>query len=146
MTTVTSLAPASASAGAPPPPRLAVRPLTASIGAELRGVDLRRPLDAATVAALRAAWLRHKVVFLPGQHLEPADQVRFARAFGPLTRAHPVVPGPLPEHPEVLVLDTWAAGDLAIWDNRTTMHYAAVDYGDAPRVMHRVTRRGDRPE
>jgi alpha-ketoglutarate-dependent taurine dioxygenase len=144
MTTVTPLAPASASAGAPPPPGLAVRPLTGSIGAELRGVDLRRPLDAATVAALRAAWLRHKVVFLPGQHLEPADQVRVARAFGPLTRAHPVVPGPLPEHPEVR--HTWAPGDLAIWDNRTTMHYAAVDYGDAPRVTHRVTLRGDRPE
>jgi alpha-ketoglutarate-dependent taurine dioxygenase len=140
MTTVTPLSPASASAGAPSPPGLAVRPLTASIGAELRGVALRRPLD----AALRAAWLRYKVVFLPGQHLEPADQVRVARAFGPLTRAHPVVPGPLPEHPEVR--HTWAAGDLAIWDNRTTMHYAAVDYGDAPRVMHRVTRRGDRLE
>ncbi len=37
----------------------------------------------------------------------------------------------------------WAPGDLAIWDNRATQHYAIDDYGDLPRVMHRVTISGD---
>lgn len=37
----------------------------------------------------------------------------------------------------------WAPGDLAIWDNRATQHYAIDDYGDLPRVMRRVTIRGD---
>ena len=33
----------------------------------------------------------------------------------------------------------WTPGDLAIWDNRATQHYAIDDYGDLPRRMHRVT-------
>jgi taurine dioxygenase len=37
----------------------------------------------------------------------------------------------------------WAPGDLAIWDNRATQHYAIDDYGDLPRVMRRVTIQGD---
>jgi alkyl sulfatase len=39
----------------------------------------------------------------------------------------------------------WAPGDLAIWDNRATQHYAIDDYGDLPRRMHRVTVAGDVP-
>lgn len=37
----------------------------------------------------------------------------------------------------------WALGDLVVWDNRTTQHYAIDDYGDLPRVMRRVTISGD---
>lgn len=32
----------------------------------------------------------------------------------------------------------WAVGDVAVWDNRATQHYAIKDYGDARRVMRRV--------
>ena len=39
----------------------------------------------------------------------------------------------------------WAPGDLAIWDNRATQHYAIDDYGDLPRQMHRITVAGDVP-
>src|SRR5487761_1125446 len=39
----------------------------------------------------------------------------------------------------------WAPGDLAVWDNRATQHYAIDDYGDLPRRMHRVTVAGDVP-
>jgi alpha-ketoglutarate-dependent taurine dioxygenase len=284
---------------------LDARPLTSSLGAEIHGVDLREPLAPSTVAELRQLWLRHKVVFVRDQHLEAHHQVAFAHAFGRLTRAHPVLPGAIVEHPEVLVLDSrvararpeyeptrarsrshgwhtdvtfvdtpptgsilaarqvpeaggdtlwadtqaayegldeplhrlvygltavhdgsrtfggflaagfpvewegdlrptlepvehpvvrthpetgarslfvnpeftshivglspresdalltvlyehmtvpeftvrwrWRAGDVAFWDNRTTMHYATQDYGDAHRIMHRVTLRGDRP-
>ncbi len=46
---------------------------------------------------------------------------------------------------EHLVRLRWHEGDLVFWDNRSTMHYAVRDYGDAPRVMQRVTLRGDRP-
>jgi len=47
--------------------------------------------------------------------------------------------------PEFLVRYRWTPGTLAMWDNRTTMHFGIYDYGDARRVMHRVILRGDRP-
>lgn len=37
----------------------------------------------------------------------------------------------------------WQAGDVAIWDNRATQHYAIDDYEGAHRVMRRVTLAGD---
>ncbi|QUH03225.1 TauD/TfdA family dioxygenase [Saccharopolyspora erythraea] len=39
----------------------------------------------------------------------------------------------------------WSDGDLAIWDNRATQHYAIADYDDLPRRLHRVTLAGDVP-
>lgn len=39
---------------------------------------------------------------------------------------------------------SWQAGDVAIWDNRATQHYAVNDYGDQPRVVRRVTIDGER--
>jgi alpha-ketoglutarate-dependent sulfate ester dioxygenase len=40
---------------------------------------------------------------------------------------------------------TWRDGDLAIWDNRATQHYAVADYDDLPRLLHRITIAGDIP-
>jgi alpha-ketoglutarate-dependent sulfate ester dioxygenase len=39
----------------------------------------------------------------------------------------------------------WQPGDLAIWDNRATQHYAVADYDDQYRVLNRVTLAGDIP-
>ncbi|KVM88114.1 TauD/TfdA dioxygenase family protein [Burkholderia stagnalis] len=39
----------------------------------------------------------------------------------------------------------WQEGDVAIWDNRATQHYAINDYGDARRVVRRATVHGDVP-
>jgi taurine dioxygenase len=37
----------------------------------------------------------------------------------------------------------WQPGDVVMWDNRCTMHYAVHDYGNQPRLMHRVALKGD---
>ena len=280
---------------------LEIEAIGGAAGALVHGVD-PRTVNADAVAAIRAALVERKVVFIRGAHLEPAELVAFARNFGDLTVAHPVMPG-LAEQPEVLEIDAmksredpryrdeyendtwhtdvtfmarpplgsllsarvvppaggdtvfadmdaayaslsaplrtlldgltavhdgrtefaaflrtnpdggtwegkqftvlepvvhpvvrthpesgrrslfvnptftthivelsrpesdallgflyqhaiaqehlvrwhWSAGDIAFWDNRSTMHYAVRDYGTAPRVMQRVTLRGDQP-
>jgi alpha-ketoglutarate-dependent sulfate ester dioxygenase len=40
---------------------------------------------------------------------------------------------------------TWRPGDVAVWDNRATQHYAAADYDDLPRQVHRITIAGPIP-
>ncbi len=39
----------------------------------------------------------------------------------------------------------WQVGDVAVWDNRATQHYAVNDYGDQPRLVRRITLDGDLP-
>ncbi|WP_375784850.1 TauD/TfdA dioxygenase family protein [Bradyrhizobium sp. Pha-3] len=47
--------------------------------------------------------------------------------------------------PENTVRWNWKEGDVAIWDNRATQHYAVNDYGDQRRVVRRATIDGDVP-
>jgi len=66
-------------------------PVAGSIGAEIRGVRLSGNLGAATVARLREALVRHKVLFFRDQHhLDDAGQEAFSALFGELQK-HPMV-------------------------------------------------------
>ncbi|MCP3420138.1 TauD/TfdA family dioxygenase [Bradyrhizobium brasilense] len=47
--------------------------------------------------------------------------------------------------PENTVRWNWKQGDVAIWDNRATQHYAINDYGDQHRVVRRATIDGEVP-
>jgi alpha-ketoglutarate-dependent taurine dioxygenase len=85
---------------------LEIEPLTGTLGAVVHGVDLTRPLSPEAAAGVRAAAVRHRVIFLRDQHITPGQQVAFARHFGSLTPAHPLVGGLDVEHPEVLQLDS----------------------------------------
>jgi taurine dioxygenase len=46
--------------------------------------------------------------------------------------------------PEMVLRHRWRPGDVLMWDNRATMHYATDDYGNVERKMRRVTIRGGR--
>jgi taurine dioxygenase len=70
------------------------------IGAEIRGVDLTRPLTPAEVQAIRMALLQWKVVFFREQFLDHRQQIAFARHFGELTPGH-VVFGNDDTYPEI---------------------------------------------
>ena len=80
-----------------------VTPLTAAIGADVAGVDLRAPLDDDTVAAVRAALLRHLVLFFRDQPLSDEEHLAFALRFGPLSV--PPLATKYQDRPTVTVLD-----------------------------------------
>jgi len=64
----------------------AVRPLSPRFGAEVVGLDLRRPLDAATRRAVYNAFVRHHVLAFRDQRLDEAQQIAFSEQFGTLER------------------------------------------------------------
>ncbi len=49
------------------------------------------------------------------------------------------------QRPEFSCRFRWKPGAVAFWDNRATLHYALDDYGQALRIAHRVTLKGDHP-
>ncbi|WP_186211882.1 TauD/TfdA dioxygenase family protein [Burkholderia gladioli] len=49
------------------------------------------------------------------------------------------------EKPQFTVRWHWSNGDVALWDNRCTMHTAVDDYGAGRRFARRVCVRGDVP-
>lgn len=80
-----------------------IRPLTACIGAEIQGLDLRETLPDETIASLEEALLTHLVLFFRDQDITPEQHIAFSRRFGELL-VHPF--GPVhPEYPEIIVLD-----------------------------------------
>ena len=79
--------------------RFEVTPLSPTIGAELRGLDLAN-LDDATFADVRRAWLEYKVIFLREQTCTADQQMGFARRFGEL-EVHPFLPANT-DHDEII--------------------------------------------
>ena len=80
--------------------------LTGTLGAVIDDIDVASALSDADVEAIRAALVAHRVIFFRNQNITPTEQVNFARRFGELTPAHPLVGGLDDAHPEVLVLDS----------------------------------------
>ncbi|HTW26182.1 MAG TPA: TauD/TfdA family dioxygenase [Acetobacteraceae bacterium] len=71
---------------------LEIRPVAGRIGAEIAGIQLSGALPDATVLAIHAALLRHRVLFFRGQHhLDDAEQQAFGHRFGALV-PHPTTP------------------------------------------------------
>jgi taurine dioxygenase len=65
------------------PATFALRPLSPALGAEISGIDLRDPIDAALKGKLLDVWHEHLVILLHDQVLDEDAQVRFAETFGP---------------------------------------------------------------
>jgi taurine dioxygenase len=82
---------------------LSIRPLTPTVGAEIVGVDLRRPLSHGEVDAIEEALLAHGVLFFRGQDITPEQQIAFARQMGPVSIS-PIAPR-YGTDPELVVLD-----------------------------------------
>ncbi len=77
-----------------------VRPIAGALGAEVRGVNLARPLANRTFAEIHQALLDHAVIVFREQDLSVEQYMDFGRRFGPLIQ-YAFSKG-LPDHPEVL--------------------------------------------
>ena len=82
---------------------LEISKMTSSIGAEVFGVDLSKPLDEAVFAEIRSALLAHLVLVFRAQFLDPDQHVAFARQFGEMH--YSAVPTAHGGPPEINVLD-----------------------------------------
>ena len=80
-----------------------IRLLSTPIGVEIRGVDLRAPLDGETFAQVRRAWEENCIALFRDQHLDEMDQVQFAARFGELGVAvNDLDPAKGGNHPAIL--------------------------------------------
>jgi taurine dioxygenase len=103
-------------AGATTKQAVEIVPLTLHIGAEIRGVDLTKPLPPDQVKQVRDAFLKWKVVFFRNQHLDHAQHVAMARQFGEPTIGHAVF-GHVEGYPEIYSV----AKNRTANENRTAM-------------------------
>ncbi|WP_395311946.1 TauD/TfdA dioxygenase family protein [Mycobacterium sp. AMU20-3851] len=83
-----------------------IAPVAGQIGADVAGVDLRRPLTAQQVADIRAALHRFKVLFFHDQQIGHAEQIAFTSRFGVVTPSHPYDDEAPEGFPEILAVDS----------------------------------------
>ena len=111
-----------------------VTPLSKALGAEITDLDLRKPLDEATVKAIRDAFDQHIFVVFREQELSEDDQLRAAGYFGKVhIRRKPVTtrdPGGAFDTPFMLVTNIvengksiGVFGDGEMWFHHDTSYY-----------------------
>jgi len=81
---------------------ISVEPISAALGAIIRGVNCDSELSQAVIDEVRAAWLQYLVVFFPDQSVTPEQQLAFSRRFGQPVE-YPMIQG-LEGTPEVVAV------------------------------------------
>ena len=102
--------------------KFALKPMNAPLGAEITGVDLSRPVDAPTRKALKDAWVKHAVLVIRGQKLEPPQFAQAAGIFGELLEQQ-VKKFALQDNP---LVGTISSRDLPIVDGK--LHVRGENY------------------
>jgi len=78
-----------------------VRKVGVHLGAEITGVDLRKPLSDAQFKAVEAALVEHELIIFHNQDIASEKLMDFGRRFGPLT-VHPFAPNEGKNAPELI--------------------------------------------
>jgi taurine dioxygenase len=98
--------------------------------------------ELATQDAVHPAVIRHPETGRPALYVNPGFTTRFdgwtEDESCPLLQylyAHAT-------RPEFTCRFHWRPGSLALWDNRSTWHFAVNDYHGERRLLHRITIRG----
>lgn len=87
----------------PPPQDFEIRRFDAPVGAEVLGLDIGKPLNAADFARIHRAHLDHHVLVFRDQRVTPEAHIAFSRRFGPL-EIHLLHQFHLAGHPEILIV------------------------------------------
>jgi len=112
----------------PAPAPLEIEPIGRTIGAEIHGLDLTKPLDPERFRMLEAALIEHKVIYLRDQHMTSAQHVALGRLFGEL-EVHPFRPEG--EYPEIMVLDNHKDNPVLstdVWHSDTPFRKCPTTY------------------
>lgn len=104
---------------------LRIRPIAPALGAEVEGIDLTQALSDETIAEIRAAVVKYKVIFFRDQDISRDQHVALGRRFGEL-EIHPSTPEDQP-HREILHLR--AGGDTPL---RADIWHSDVTYLPIP--------------
>ena len=101
-----------------------LRPLHPTLAAELVGLPPNLAVDAATFAAIEAAWQRDPVLVFRDLVMTPEQQVAFSRRFGPL---HIMAPEKynLDGHPEIFVVSN--ASSSVSGGRMVARRFASID-------------------
>lgn len=118
---------------------IAIVPCSDALGAEVRNIDLRAPVAAATADRLRRAWADHLILVIRDQRLSDADLVRFTTLFGqcdasPPNEAALATPGYVPQLPEVAVISNVveAGQPIGSLSNRELVWHTDMSYNESP--------------
>jgi len=100
-----------------------IKPITANIGAEVHGVDLSTPIDAAMKERIGELLVEHQVIFFPRQTMSADDHVALGRCFGELQTEHPAYLRTLDEdHPEIIVIESDESRPVGVADRADVWH------------------------
>jgi taurine dioxygenase len=115
---------------------ITIKKLAPALGAEIGGLDVTAPLDAATIEAIRQAWLEHLVLRFRGQSVSDAQLLDFSRRFGELDAPGPNPYGKpfLPQHPEMNVISNIKEGGVPLGNlgDGEAIWHADMTYIDNP--------------
>ena len=99
-----------------------IQSFKSALGAEITGLDLSRPVDAATRQALNDAWIKHAVLVIRGQKLTPPQFAAAAGIFGEILEQQ-LKKFTVPEHP---LVGTISSRDLPVVDGK--LHVRGENY------------------
>lgn len=118
-------------------PSLRIEKVTGSIGAEISGVDLSKPLSNSASAGIRQALVDHLVLFFRDQTLTPEQHLEFSRLFGPLCRV-PYV-RPMEGYPDIIaVLKEADEKKISTFGNAWHSDFSFLDKPPMASILHGV--------
>jgi taurine dioxygenase len=101
-------------------------PLSDALGAEVRGLDVRR-ITPDVAKELYEGWLRHHVLVIHGDVISEDELIEFGKCFGPLEKARKQ--SPLATRPEIMVISNIREGGQpvgALPDGELSFHFDRI--------------------